>query len=248
MLGKIVDEVINKTGVDLIYLTGSRLTGVANKDSDYDFYGFTQLSRFDYLIKDTEKGVVSCGDNWEAKIFPLPHLISLLKKSNPNVLEMFYNLPVYRSDDLRQLSGQLFQCRGDLPYIDYGRFVKSCYGMMKGNAGRLKKDKTFEGLGSFGKELYNFNKAYRYGKAVAGGGELQVLLAGEFLEKEKRIKSITEWNESLMGEEALRTKLEDMKARSAMVVDEKDYYILEHISRYLPLYKGEFKQMNSRSF
>lgn len=164
---KIVNDIEKKIpNLVLLYLTGSRLTGTNNPNSDYDFYAFTISTKKDFVLSDRNKVKIYKGENYEIKCFDITHLFSLLKKTNPNFIEIFFNRPVFAGTYFSTLSEMLYQHRELLSSMDAKHFVGSCVGMIKSNLSRISPDKVFHNSGSFGKELFNLIKAYRYGISV----------------------------------------------------------------------------------
>ncbi|MFT8556673.1 hypothetical protein [Liquorilactobacillus hordei] len=164
---KIVNDIEEKIpNLALLYLTGSRLTKTNNLNSDYDFYAFTISNKKDFVLSDRNKGKTYKGENYEIKCFDITHLFSLLKKTNPNFIEIFFNRPVFADSYFTILSESLYQHRELLSSMDARHFVGSCVGMIKSNLSRISPDKVYHGSGSFGKELFNLIKAYRYGLSV----------------------------------------------------------------------------------
>ncbi|KRN09390.1 DNA polymerase beta superfamily protein [Liquorilactobacillus mali] len=164
---KIVNDIREKIpNLALLYLTGSRLTGTNNLNSDYDFYAFTISNKKDFVLSDRNKGKTYRGENYEIKCFDITHLFSLLKKTNPNFIEIFFNRPVFIGTYFSTLAEMLYQYRELLSSMDSKHFVGSCVGMIKSNLSRMSPDKVYHGSGSFGKELFNLIKAYRYGISV----------------------------------------------------------------------------------
>lgn len=162
--------------MSLLYLTGSRLIKTNSEYSDYDFYAFITPSKVDYVLRNNDKGKVYKGFGFEVKCFNISHLFNLLLKTNPNVIEMFFAKPVYNKPIYYPLVNYLYANRELLPYINRKHFVASSAGMIKSDINRLKPDKTFNGSGSFGKNIFNLIKAYNYGHAVATHHNLEELV------------------------------------------------------------------------
>ena len=171
---EIVQEIREKIpNLVLLYLTGSRLTGTQNDGSDYDFYAFTTSNKSEFVLRDRNKGTTYRGNNYEIKCFDVTHLFVLLRKTNPNVIELFFNPPIYANGYFHIMSTLIHRDREKLPYINEKHFVASSVGMIKSNLSRISPDKVYKGSGSFGKELFNLIKAYRYGLAVANKTSLE---------------------------------------------------------------------------
>ena len=225
----------------LVYRTGSKLTGVSNANSDDDFYMFYVPTKFELLTKDTSRGKTLHGDGWEAKTFMVEHLFNLLRKTNPNVIEMFFAEPLYFSNDCKQLAELLYTNREKLVNLDRKHFVKSSYGMLKSNIKRMTPDKEFNGEGSFGKEFYNFNKAFRYGLAVAEHRELEpeVFVTGDKLDGLRKMKSQVEFSEEMLASLDVDGSLNTLDKLLDDMTDEQNEGLLHQLTSVLPLAQGE---------
>ena len=230
---------IEKTSGDhigLIYLTGSWLTGVQDEDSDRDFYVFRIPTKRELLTLDTERGKqvkLSFGD---VKFFYMSHLYSLLLKSNPTMAEMFFKHPVYVSDEAREVGKYIYTHRNAVPQINPQKFIKSSMGMMYNNMKRMNAHSYDpKSNGSFGKDYYNFDKAYRYAKALIDSTdfESQVFLTGNALQESKKKKQAT-------TAEGLQDEIDELQS----FLDEHFYtgepdLFLNGVAKTLPIYRGE---------
>lgn len=159
--------------VGLIYLTGSHLTGTASEDSDRDYYVFVLPTKRQFFEHNQEKGNQTKLDGVDVKTYYISHLYGLIAKANPNVCEMFSKRPVYASEECQDIGNFLYVHHDSLPTMDPERFIRAGMGMMKNNLHRmLTVNREYSGEGSFGKDLYNFYKAYEYSMAVARGESL----------------------------------------------------------------------------
>ncbi|KRL07968.1 DNA polymerase beta superfamily protein [Liquorilactobacillus hordei] len=213
----IIKEIKEKIpNLAILYLTGSRLTGTQNNKSDYDFYAFTVSHKSEFVLRDRNKGTTYKGDNYEIKCFDITHLFALLRKTNPNFIELFFNVPIFVGGYFDILTRLIYRDREKLPYINEKHFVASSVGMIKSNLSRISPNKVYKGSGSFGKELFNLIKAYRYGLAVANGKSLEaeINIMNEYL----YVKNTEVYDQNLLNKinpeylyQCLKEKCDDMK-------------------------------------
>lgn len=225
--------------VGLIYLTGSHLTGVADSKSDRDYYVFVLPKKREFLEHNQEKGNQTKLDGVDVKTYYISHLYGLIAKANPNVCEMFSRRPVYMSDACKEIGRFLYVHHDSLPNIDQERFIKAGIGMMRSSLNRMLKNTEYEGNGSFGKDFYNFYKAYEYSMAVARGESLDkyIFKTGNDLEQAIYRKAM-ERPEDLSGVE---TQSNDMISEVEQFLDAHFFtgdseLFLKRFVEYLPTY------------
>lgn len=233
-----VNELLKKVNHKcVVYRTGSKLTKVNFKDSDSDFYVFYLPSKYEFL-SDRDQGKTYHGETWEAKVFNTAHLFSLLKKTNPNLIEIFFAKPVFVSPELKLFSDFVYLHREDLVNVDRKHFVKSAYGMIKSNVSRMSPDKKFLGTGTFGKESYNLLKAYDYGKAVALGEPLEnhVFKTGDALTRVRELKAQSKYSQSVMDSLQVDKKLDELEKLLQTTEDKTDEQLLKDLVDKLPVF------------
>ena len=214
MTNKNIEELKKMYGSEsVIYLTGSRLTGVANQHSDYDYYMFYLPTKTELLLKDNNRGTTYHGENFEAKVFMLPQFLKLVSHLNPNVAEFLYRKPEYVSPKLKDFTDDVFNNVENLVSEGRAEFVRSAVGMLKGSKATLRPDKVYTKSGTFGKTLYNFDKAYRYAKGVYEGRPLanEIFLSGKDLEHVKYLKSLKEYNADELEKQHVDEKLTELQ-------------------------------------
>lgn len=224
----------------LVYLTGSALTKVQNENSDRDYYAFYVPEKLDFVLKDNSKGAQYHNEAFEYKQFMIAHLVNLLLKSNPNVVEMFFEYPLFVSKEEKPMADLLFENREVLSQVDSKRFVKASLGMLTGNLKRMAPDKEYLGNGTFGKELYNYVKAFRYGMCVAAQNKLTeevVFATGEELEFLKHVKSQTKYNQEFLDEVLEKYPLAKLEEASKNMKCEERFDLVEKLVKVTNLYK-----------
>lgn len=135
-----------------IYLTGSHLNNLNTWKSDVDFIVVVAPS-FEEVVSGNYTGQQL--DLVDAKVYNMFNFINLLRKSNPNMLEIIYKEPLYSSEGFEVVAKHLYEKRHSVATIHVDRLMSSCLGMMKQNYKRLKYENEKNG-----KALVNFHKAY----------------------------------------------------------------------------------------
>ncbi|GEO70461.1 DNA polymerase beta superfamily protein [Levilactobacillus acidifarinae] len=165
LMGKTSDTII------AVYLTGSHLNNLATKDSDVDYYVIT-FPRFDDLIFNRRRATQETGDV-DFKMMDLFHFLNLMFKANPNVIELLYRDPLYCSDIYLPISTWLMTSRDNLPLLNPKGWEGACLGQMLQIRKRVAVGKKYEGNGSLGKDMIQFNKSYSYFMANFAHGTLE---------------------------------------------------------------------------
>lgn len=238
-----IHEIQNQLkGMDLlIYQTGSRLTGTNNANSDIDLYIFYIPSKLGYLIK-THQNRSLKGNGWEGKVFPISHLINLIIKSNPNVMEFLMARPVLISlnHSLIDFALFLYHHRAELLSIDRRHFVEASIGMIKQHKSKLQPSTTFNGCSSFGKIAYNLDKAYRYGKAVGLSQDFSqaVFLKGNRLQQKIRLKSINRFSDKEFQQLQIRTdkKIQELLNILSQLPQVQNLGLIKQIVQRVPVF------------
>lgn len=158
----------DKTSTEIlaVYLTGSHLNNLNNENSDVDYF-IIRKPTFEEVVSGNYSGG-ELSDGMDAKVYNLFHFVNLMKKSNPNLLEVLFKYPLYTSDSYKPLADQLYNNRDSIIKMNVDHLIASCLGMMIQNIKRLK-----EGSSKNGKVLVNFYKAFYQIDALAGNRSLE---------------------------------------------------------------------------
>lgn len=226
----------------LVYLTGSQLTRVNDKKSDTDFYGFYLPDKMAYLgLHDHHSSQEVHNDSYEAKVFPSVHLYSLIAKSNLTIVELFFQRPLVVDTEFTDLAKWLYNNRERLAYVNKSLFVGSAYGMMKNNLARMQPGRVYHRNGSFGKDAYNFLKAYRYASALYNHQalEFEVFQSGDQLQASRQLKSHATFDQAVYNSLNVDELLDDVQHMSADLGPqyEPNAAILEEVANRLPVFK-----------
>lgn len=98
--------------ISAIYLTGSRLNHLAIRDTDYDVVAIvpSTLSRIisgQAYAKETHFPDDGLANEIQVKVYDTLKLCQLINKSNPNILELFYEKPLYVSMSFKDMATYL---------------------------------------------------------------------------------------------------------------------------------------------
>lgn len=143
-----------------VYLSGSHLNGLADQNSDTDYYVVTE-PEFDSLIFNRRKGKQEHGEI-DFKQVDLFQFVSSIYKSNPNVLELFYKKPLFTDELFSMMAGFLFDRKDDLLTLNPEHWRKACLGQMKHCYLNVAKKQGSTANGRIGKDLVQFMKAFSY--------------------------------------------------------------------------------------
>lgn len=144
--------------IAMIYLSGSHLNQLETKDSDIDYVivtipSFTDVVSGHYKNKQHHHDI-------DTKIMNVFQFLTLMKKSNPNMLELLYCRPVYCESSFKPFAAMLFDRRDEIAHLNEQNFYNAALGMIKQHADHAT-------LAKMGKSLVNANKAALQLAAVA---------------------------------------------------------------------------------
>lgn len=155
-----------------VYLTGSYLNNLNVAGSDLDYYVVT-FPPFEKLIFNRNEKTKQVTGDIDFKVMDLFHFISLVFKANPNVIELFYNEPLYADATYQVLGEFLSNNREGLPMLNPSGWEKACIGLMIHSYQSFKRNKERQGSGSDGKDAVNFFKAFHYFTYELNKGSLE---------------------------------------------------------------------------
>lgn len=121
-----------------IYMAGSHLNNLDTPDSDFDYVVVTKPNVED-LVDGNHNGSQTKGE-LDAKVYSLFHFVSLIKKSNPNIVELLYRFPLYVDEDFEPFAHYLHYNSDKIAKINVDRLLKSCQGTMMSNLKKLKSE------------------------------------------------------------------------------------------------------------
>lgn len=224
LTGKTNDTII------AVYLTGSHLNNLATKDSDVDYYVIT-FPRFDDLIFNRRRATQETGDV-DFKMMDLFHFLNLMFKANPNVIELLYRNPLYCSDIYLPISTWLMTSRDNLPLLNPKGWEGACLGQMLQIRKKVAAGKKYEGSGSLGKDMIQFNKSYSYFMANFAHGTLEDVVNysdPDARDAALRIKSWTNTDSPELTD--LLSEMDDMvgKVKNLMGTVEQDAQLMEEL-------------------
>lgn len=146
-----VHDKLPKYKIAAMYLSGSRLSYLNTADSDFDVYVFVQSSKADILnnkILTDEFELLLREANYESSIdvtvFDQRQVYKLLRKSNPNMLEILAGEPIWLDDK----DGQLYKILSKSENQHYLRevapknFFYAVNGMVNNEEKALQKRKS----------------------------------------------------------------------------------------------------------
>jgi predicted nucleotidyltransferase len=147
-----VEKILDKYGrnqygqhhVMAVFLRGSRLTGLVTNESDYDYLVVLREDMNDLVNHDRKTASVKNkdDDNFEYQTMSFLHVLDLLGKSNPTMLETFAGEPVFVARDAVNWIYDLHENLTDLVYADFEAYRKAAYGIarnQKVQVGKAKK-------------------------------------------------------------------------------------------------------------
>ncbi|WP_143464111.1 DNA polymerase beta superfamily protein [Levilactobacillus enshiensis] len=217
------------TKVLAVYLSGSRLNGLADKNSDTDYYVVTE-PEFDDLIFNRRKGKQDHGEI-DFKQVDLFQFVNLIYKSNPNVLELFYKKPLYSDDLFMVMANYLYKHRDEFLELNPVHWQKSCLGQMKHCYLNIKKNQGATAQGHIGKDVVQFIKAFAYLEASYETGSLDKAIDLDKVTSglASSFKATTEFSDE--GRVKLLTSLEGrmVEAQNFDLDNEVDWELLEQL-------------------
>ena len=101
-----VKQLIGRPDLDILYLceNGSRVYGWSTKDSDYDIKGiYLKPLKTEFSLYPGSDNIVYQTDEYDIELFELRKYLSLLNKSNFNMVELLHSPIVYHEvDDIKK--------------------------------------------------------------------------------------------------------------------------------------------------
>lgn len=181
-LNKALDDVFNrysKNEVMAVYVSGSYLNNLMTDTSDIDLYVVLEQSKRSLVFGQFKSGQEH-GEN-DFKFMESYKFVQLLYKTNPNMLELVFEYPVYVNTNFKPLADFLYENRNNLVKMNKERYYSSCYHMLKNNYNKLKNGSGKVLKNQAGKEVMNFYKVYYQAKACSENLDLKpfVRLNGE---------------------------------------------------------------------
>lgn len=117
-----------------VWLSGSKLNGLASDDSDSDFVVLVEDKPKEVLTSTpvSSQQIITVDEHTcDIKEYSIFQVWRLIRKGNPNLIEPFMVDPLaYDKDD--PFVSQFIDAKHDILYYDIPRFVKSCLGMANG--------------------------------------------------------------------------------------------------------------------
>lgn len=127
-----------------VWLSGSKLNGLASDDSDSDFVVLVEDKPKEVLTStpvSSQQIITVDGHTCDIKEYSVLQAWRLIRKGNPNLIEPFMLDPLaYDKED--PFMTQFIQVKHDILYYDMPRFVKSCLGMEDGFHKRYNNGKA----------------------------------------------------------------------------------------------------------
>lgn len=193
-----------------LYLTGSRLLGLQDEKSDTDFMGFYVPTKNNLFLKsDNARSKHYQGDCFEGAYMDVFHLVNLVQKVSPNLVELLTKQPLYTCDELEPLTTFLYQNQKELVNYNKKKLFMSYWGLMKRQSMLLNPDKTFAKTNTFGKVLFNLLKSYRMACAVAHNES--VLETVNSFKELKPLKESKEFPTEYLAEHNLEAMLDEVQ-------------------------------------
>ena len=198
-LNEVFDK-YNKEDVLAVYLTGSHLNNLVVETSDVDLYVVLKQNKKNLVFGQFTSGQEH-GEN-DYKFMESYKFVQLLYKTNPNMLELVFEYPVYVNDKFKPLADFLYENKNKVVKMNQERYYSSCYHMLKNNYNKLKNGTGKFALNYAGKEVMNFYKVYYQAKACSKDLDLSkfVRVSGDLQQKlinYKLKKSYSEYERQL---------------------------------------------------
>lgn len=117
-----------------VWLSGSKLNGLASDDSDSDFVVLVEDKPKEVLTStpvSSQRIIHNLGHTYDIKEYSVLQAWRLIRKGNPNLIEPFMVDPL-AYDKADPFVSQFINAKYDILYYDMPRFVKSCLGMANG--------------------------------------------------------------------------------------------------------------------
>lgn len=192
----VVFKKYSKNKVMAVYVSGSYLNNLMTETSDVDLYVVLEQSKRSLVFGQFKSGQEH-GEN-DFKFMESYKFVQLLYKTNPNMLELVFEYPVYVNDKFKPLADFLYDNKNKLVKMNQERYYSSCYHMLKNNYNKLKNGSGKVALNYAGKEVMNFYKVYYQAKACSKDLDLSnfVKLSGDLQQKLMEYKLKKSYTES----------------------------------------------------
>lgn len=168
-----------------VYLSGSHLHNLENKDSDFDYIVITKPTVED-MVDGWHNGKQSNGE-LDFKVFNLLHFINLIKKSNPNIVELLYKFPLYVDEDFEPFAHYLHYNSDKIAKMNVLKFSKACQGNMISHFKKLKIEDPRNG-----KKISNIYKMSMYISSMINNENLSDIILFKDTEKRDYVKRLKE--------------------------------------------------------
>lgn len=121
------------------------------------------------------------------KVFNLLHFISLIKKSNPNIVELLYKFPLYVDEDFEPFAHYLYYNSDKIAKMNVLKFSKACQGNMISHFKKLKIEDPRNG-----KKISNIYKMSLYISSMINNENLSDTILFKDTEKRDYVKRLKE--------------------------------------------------------